>query len=179
MGIRSWVARRERASMRLGSGGVMIDLRVSVEDAAALLDLKDRDELVRDLDSEGCRPAESGPRGGTVLLSDVAKFKLAQVMVGLGVAREKAARYAEAVLGPRFDSEDPNALAWLEDEAQELFCRIADDQLARIFVRFKDDLREVDVGAVKPILLPTTRCEINVSRVIRPIMYRARNLSRK
>ncbi len=157
----------------------MFNLQVTVEDAAVLLDVMGAEDLARAVEAGELKTAEHGSGGPAVLLADVAKFKLAQVMVGLGVGREKAARYAEAVLGPRLEAEEPDALAWVEDETQELFCQIADNQLARIFVRFKDDLREVDVGAVKPILLPTTRCEINVSRVIRPIVYRARNLPRK
>ena len=64
----------------------------------------------------------------------------------------------------------------MENEEQELFCLIEDGQLTRIFLRGKEDPREVDVGAVKPVLFPVTRCEINVFRVIRPVIYKARQM---
>ena len=71
---------------------------------------------------------------------------------------------------------DKNALEWIENESQELFCLIADDQLTRIFLRNKEDSKEVDIGAVRPVLFPIITCEINVFRVIRPVVYRARHL---
>ncbi len=94
----------------------------------------------------------------------------------VGVDSPKAATYAEAILGTRLQAHDKNVVDWIENEAQELFCFIADNQLARIFLRNKDDSKEVDVGAIKPVLFPTTKCEINVFRVIRPVVYRTRQL---
>ena len=47
--------------------------------------------------------------------------------------------------------------------------------VSRIF----DDQKERELGAVKPVLLPTTRCEINVFRAVRPILYRAQRLQKK
>jgi hypothetical protein len=103
-------------------------------------------------------------------------LKLARLIETLGVDRLKSARYSEAVLSQRIAAHDKNALDWIENEAQELFCLIADRQLARIFLRSKEDFKEMDVGAVKPILLPTTKCEINVFRAIRPVLVRARQI---
>ena len=85
-------------------------------------------------------------------------------------------RYSEAVLGSRLQERGRHALEWLENESEELFCLLEDNQLARIFIRSKDDSKEVDIGAVKPVLFPTIRCEVNVFRVIRPVIYRARRL---
>jgi hypothetical protein len=109
----------------------------------------------------------------------VVVWKLAQAMERIGVPPEKSVRYADAVLGSRLSAHEENALDWIENEAQELFCLICDNELARIFLRNKEDGKEVDVGAVKPMLFPTTRCEINVFRVIRPVVYKARQLTKK
>ncbi len=109
-------------------------------------------------------------------VGDLTIFKLAQVITHTGVDPDKAVRYAEAILGTRMPEDYQNIIEWIENEKQELFCFIADAQLSRIFLRNKEDAKELDVGAVKPVLLPTTRCEINVFRVIRPVIYRARQL---
>lgn len=154
----------------------MFSRLVSRDDAAYLLDLEDMTQLDQALVSGDLQPAKSGPRGDRVRVGDVVMFKLAQVMRGLGVESEKSVRYAEAVLGSRLVAHDANLMEWVENETQDLFCLIADGQLARIFLRNKDDFRELEVGAVKPVLFPSTRCEINVFRVIRPVIYRARQL---
>ena len=149
---------------------------VSADDAAYLLDLNGAAEIF-DAHTKGeLQAAKKGPRGDRFLVGDIVMFKLAQVMRQLGVDSERSIRYAEAVLASRLAENEGNLMEWVENEAQELFCLIADDQLARIFLRNKDDFREVEVGAVKPILLPSTRCEINVFRVIRPVIYRAHQL---
>ena len=100
-------------------------------------------------------------------------LRLAQIIESLGVDRAKALRYSEAVLAQRLSTHDKNALDWVENETQELFCLISDGQLARIFLRNKEDSKEMDVGAVKPVLLPITRSEVNVFRAIRPVLLRA------
>jgi hypothetical protein len=48
--------------------------------------------------------------------------------------------------------------------------------LSRIFLRGIDDNREIDVGAEKPVLFPVSKCELNVSRTIRPMITRAQQL---
>ena len=107
-------------------------------------------------------------------------FRLAAIMKGLGVESGKAYRYAEAVLRTSlFSPQEEGLLASLENETEELYCHIAYNQLARIFVRNADDQKERELGAVKPVLLPTTRCEINVFRAVRPILYRAQRLQKK
>jgi hypothetical protein len=161
---------------RVREGGCMFSRLVSREDVVYLLDLENSVELNEAIDREELKLAKSGPTGDRVRVGDVVMFKLAQVMRGLGVDSEKSVRYAEAVLSSRLVAHDANLLEWVENETQELFCLIADGQLARIFLRNKDDFREIQVGAVKPVLFPSTRCEINVFRVIRPVIYRARQL---
>ena len=110
--------------------------------------------------------AGSGRKKHKFVLSDLVMYKLSQVLTHVGVDKQKALRYAEAILESRLHAHEKNIVEWIENETQELFCYIADAQLSRIFLRNKDDSKEVDVGAVRPVLLPITRCEINVFRVI-------------
>jgi len=154
----------------------MFSRLVSCEDAAYLLDLESAADLSQAVAGGELQVAKSGPMGDRVRVGDVVMFRLAQVMRGLGVESEKSVRYAEAVLSSRLVAHDANLMEWVENETQELFCMIADGQLARIFLRNKDDFRELEVGAVKPVLFPATRCEINVFRIITPVIYRARQL---
>jgi hypothetical protein len=154
----------------------MFSRLVSRDDAAYILDLEDP-ELLNEVMADGeLLPVKRGPKGDRVRVGDVVMFKLAEVMRGLGVESEKSVRYAEAVLGSRLLTHDANLMEWVENETQDLLCLIADGELTRIFLRNKDDFREVEVGAVKPVLFPSTRCEINVFRVIRPVIYRATQL---
>jgi hypothetical protein len=154
----------------------MFSKLVSVEDAVQILDVSDRAVLDEAISCGQLIPADKTKKNIKLRLGDIVMFKLAQVIEHTGVDREKAPRYAEAILGARLSANDKNVVEWVENEAQELCCFIADNQLARIFLRSKDDSKEVEVGAVKPVLFPTTRCEINVFRVIRPVVYRARQL---
>jgi hypothetical protein len=154
----------------------MFSRMVDVEEAARLLDLDDRAELDRAVAEGALEVGKKGKDGDRLRLSDVVVFKLAAEMRHVGVDRHKSFRYAEAVLGQRLETHDRNPVDWVENEEQELFCLIEDGQLTRIFLRGKEDPREVDVGAVKPVLFPVTRCEINVFRVIRPVIYKARQM---
>lgn len=154
----------------------MFSQLVSRDDAAYLLDFQSQELLDEDLAREVMKPVESGPQGDRFRLSDVVVMKLAATLRKIGVEDLKAARYAEAVLGTRLSAHDQNVVDWIENEAQELFCLIADDQLARIFLRSKEDSKELDVGAIKPVLFPVTKSEVNVFRVIRPVILKARRL---
>lgn len=154
----------------------MFSQLVSREDVEYLLDLESPDLLEEAMVKEMIRPAGKGPKGDRFKLSDVVMMKLAQTFRQIGVEEVKAARYAEAVLGTRLSAHDQNVVDWIENEAQELFCLIADNQLARIFLRSKEDSKEVDVGAIKPVLFPVTMCEVNVFRAIRPVVLKARRL---
>jgi hypothetical protein len=156
----------------------MFQRHVSGEEAVSLLDLRSREQLDQAVARGELKTAKTDAQSDTFLLADVVLFKLAQALRGLGVESEKAQRYAEAVLGARLETHQEKILDWVENEAQELFCLIVDSELARIFLRNKEDGKEVEVGAVKPILFPTTKCEINVFRVIRPVVYRASQLLR-
>jgi hypothetical protein len=155
---------------------MMFSKLVGLEDAVHILDVSDRSVLDEAIGFGQLKPAEKNNKNTMFRLGDIVMFKLTQVIEHTGVDREKAPKYAEAILGSRLPAHDRNMLEWVENEAQDLFCFIADNQLARIFLRGKEDSKEVEVGAVKPVLLPTTRCEINVFRVIRPVVYRARQL---
>lgn len=153
----------------------MFSKLVNTQEAMYLLDLQDRADLDRAIKTGLLKKAQSG-KALRFKISEIVLFKLAQTLTHVGVEPEKAMRYAEAILGSRIGEHENNAMEWIENEAQELFCIIADDQLARIFLRNREDSKEVDVGAVRPVLFPITTCEINVFRVIRPIVYRMRNL---
>lgn len=154
----------------------MFRKRVSAKDAAYLLDFQKEGELEQAVGRGDIEVSEADDKGDVFLIGDIVMYKLSQVIAGLGVDGSKARRYAEAILSSRLAAHDQNVLDWIENETQELFCLIADGQLARIFLRNREDPKEVEVGAVKPVLLPTTRCEINVFRVIRPVIYKARQL---
>jgi len=133
-------------------------------------------ELENAVASGMLRVAKRGPRGYRFQLYDIALFKLTESMEGVGVPRQKAQKYAEAVLGPRFPTDEKTALAWVENETQELYCMLVDGELARIFLRNKEDHKKINVGAVKPVLFPTIITEINVFRVIRPVLFKATTL---
>ncbi len=150
---------------------------VSEEKTAQLLDLADGAALRKSLSAAGIKPVKSKGKTGHYRIGDIVVFKLAQIINHIGVDAEKALIYAETILESRLETHDRHLLEWIENETQELFCIIADDQLARIFLRNKEDDREIDVAAIKPILFPTTVCEINVFRVIRPVILRAHQLS--
>jgi len=149
---------------------------VNPQDAAFILDLSTVAELSEAVAGDQIKPGQRGPDGDRFYVRDLAMLKLARLIETLGVDRLKSVRYSEAVLAQRLTAHDKNALDWIENETQELFCLIADRQLARIFLRSKEDFKEMDVGAIKPILLPTTKCEINVFRAIRPVLIRARQV---
>jgi len=155
----------------------MLSRMVDAEQAAHLLDMHDGAELDRAVAEQAIEPVRKGKSGVRFRLADIIRFKLAKVIGRVGVERDKASVYAEAVLGQRLETHGQNPVEWVENEEQELFCLIEDGQLTRIFLRGKEDPREVDVGAVKPVLFPTTKCEINVFRVIRPVIVKARHLS--
>ena len=154
----------------------MFSRLVSVEQMAHLLDLEDGKELPEVLANVGVEPAKKKGKAAHYRVGDIVMFKLAQTINHMGVDTEKALIYAETILESRLETHDRHLLEWIENETQELFCLIADDQLARIFLRNKEDDREIDVAAIKPILFPVTLCEINVFRVIRPVILRAQQL---
>ena len=154
----------------------MLERRFSRRQTVDLLELGNDEELNRVVDGGGLKAVGRDTQEERFALADVVEWKLAQEIERIGVPSEKAARYADAILGPRLAVHEENALDWIENEAQELLCLICDNELARIFLRNREDGKEVDVGAVKPMLFPTTRCEINVFRVIRPVVYKARQL---
>jgi hypothetical protein len=154
----------------------MFGKRVSASDAVHLLDFRSEEELAQAVDRGEIEASKGDNEDDAFLIADIVVCKLSQAIASLGVDSSKACRYAEAILSSRLVAHDESVLDWVENETQELFCLIADGQLARIFLRNKEDSKEVEVGAVKPVLLPTTMCEINVFRVIRPVIYKASQL---
>lgn len=154
----------------------MFSRLVSVEQAGHLLDLEDGRALPMTLADAGVEPVKKKGKAAHYRVGDIVMFKLAQMINHMGVDTEKSLIYAETILESRLETHDRHLLEWIENETQELFCLIADDQLARIFLRSKEDGREIDVAAIKPILFPVTLCEINVFRVIRPVILRAQQL---
>ncbi len=156
----------------------MFSRLLSANDVAFLLDL-DINIVQEEILSKGdLKPARKGAKGARYRVGDVVVYQLAQVIQHTGVEAPKAFTYAETILESRLETHDRHVMEWVENETQELFCLIADHQLCRVFLRNKDDSREIDVAAVKPVLLPSTKCEINVFRVIRPVLYRANQLLR-
>jgi hypothetical protein len=154
----------------------MFSRLVSHDDAAYILDPDEPGQLDRAIATGQIQSAKVSARGSRFKLGDLIMCRLAQVMTGLSVDPQKAERYARAVLESRLMENDAHIIGWVENETQELFCLLADGKLARIYLRSKHDGREVDVGAVRPVLFPAVLAEINVFRVIRPVLYRARQL---
>lgn len=158
------------------NGGAMLSRLVSGDDAAYLLDMTSLEGFNEPAAFGSLTPVKQGPKGPRYRVTDVIIFKLAQAIGQVGVSSGKAMRYAEAILIPRLTKHDKTSMEWIENETQELFCLIADGELSRIFLRNREDDKELDVGAVKPVLLPTVVSEINVFRVIRPVIRKARHL---
>ena len=152
---------------------MLYDRQVKANEAAYLLEIQSEDEVVRMLQGTGTTNTAIAQGEAAFLFGEVLSYGLARVIEQVGVQSEKARAYAEAVMHtPVFSRESGAGL--LEDETQELYCQVGDFQLARIFLRNSENGKEVDVGAVKPVLFPITRTEINVSRALRPILYRAK-----
>ncbi len=154
----------------------MFSRLISAEQASQLLDLESSARLDEALANAGVKATKTRSKRGRYRVGDIVLYRLAEVIHHVGVDVEKAWKYAETILESRLEAHDRHLLEWVENETQDLFCLIADNQLARIFLRNKEDDREVDVGAVKPVLFPQTKCEINVFRVIRPVIIRAQQL---
>lgn len=154
----------------------MLDRRVNLQQAAQVLDLGTPAAVEEAAAAGLLARVKSARKGAAFTVEDLLIYKLATIIQGVGVEPKKARRYAEALLSERMAANEDNLLDWVENEAQELLCLISDNQLARIYLRNKDDGREIDVGAVKPVLLPVTRCEINVFRAIRPVVLRLRQV---
>ncbi len=146
------------------------------EEALFLLDMGRKEDLAKAVESGLLRPADAGKKARRFRLGDLLMYELARFMRQVGTEAQKSVRYAEAVLASRFPEGDKKLLEWVENDSQELFCLLEDRQLARIFLRGKMDGKMVDVGAVKPVLFPTIRTEINVFRAIRPVIVRARQI---
>ncbi len=154
----------------------MFDKLVSARDAAHILEMDGTDHLEEAVAGGALQPSGEAGKEKRFSVAELILFSLARTLDSIGVDPEKSRTYSEAVLSNRLRTHDEHALEWVENEAQEFFCLIADNQLARIFLRNKEDGKELDVGAVKPILFPVTKCEINVFRVVRPVLYRAREI---
>jgi hypothetical protein len=154
----------------------MYDKLVSARDAAHILEMDGTDDLEAAVDQGAARPSGEAGKDRMFSVAELILFALARAIESIGVDPDKSRTYSEAVLSNRLRTHDDHTLEWVENEAQELFCLIADNQLARIFLRNKEDGKELDVGAVKPILFPVTKCEINVFRVVRPVLFRAREI---
>jgi hypothetical protein len=109
------------------------------------------------------------------MIMDLVKLQLSTTLGEVGVDGEKAFIYADAVLSAG-RTDDPGSLTeWVEEEGDDLYCLLSDQQLSRIFLRCSVTGRETDIGAIKPVLLPSVNCEVNVSRVIRPVVKRAKS----
>jgi hypothetical protein len=154
----------------------MYSKHVTVDEAVYLLDVDSAEKLE---EAEGLgliRRLKSNNKKESFLIQDVVTLKLALCIMELGLAPDRAIRYAEAVLGVQSTQTFNKAIAWLDGETHELFCMFADKQLSRIFIRSVEDGRELEVGAEKPVLFPISRCELNVSRAVRPVITRTNHL---
>ena len=154
----------------------MLGKNVTTKEALYLVDLESEDKLEQAIKDGLVRPVKGDNKKDLFALHDLVTLKLALSMVDLGLAPGRAIRYAEATLGVGSTQAFNKTMAWIDGETHELFCLLADKQLSRIFLRGIDDNREIDVGAEKPVLFPVSKCELNVSRTIRPMITRAQQL---
>ena len=154
----------------------MFSKYVTMDDVVYLLDV-DSAEKLKEAESLGLiRRLKPNNKKESFLIQDVVTLKLALCIMDLGLAPDRAVRYAEAVLGVQSTQTFNKAISWLDGETHELFCMFADKQLSRIFIRSVEDGRELEVGAEKPVLFPISRCELNVSRAVRPVITRINHL---
>lgn len=154
----------------------MLSKHVTLEEALDLLDLEDASKL-QEAEKKGfIQPANRNSKKESFLIQDLVTLKLAFAIEDMGLASERAIRYAEAILGVHSSQIFNKTIAWVESDTHELFGMFADKQLSRIFIRSLDDNREIEVGAEKPVLFPTTRCELNVSRTVRPVITRTQQM---
>ena len=135
----------------------MLDRCVNAQQAAQVLDLGSPSAVEEAAAAGLLAPIKSARKGAAFKVEDLLIYRLATVIQSVGVDAKKARRYAEAVLSERITANEDNLVDWVENESQELLCLICDNQPARIYLRNKDDGREIDVGAVKPVLLPATK----------------------
>jgi hypothetical protein len=154
----------------------MLGKNVTTKEALYLVDLESEDKLEQAIKDGLVKPVKGDNKKDSFALHDLVTLKLALSMVDLGLAPGRAIRYAEATLGVGSTQAFNKTMAWIDGETHELFCLLADKQLSRIFLRGVDDNREIDVGAEKPVLFPVSKCELNVSRTIRPMITRAQQL---
>lgn len=151
----------------------MLTKHVTAEEALFLLDL-DGAQKLEEAERDGLvNPLKRNNKKVSFVIQDLVVLKLALAIVDIGLPPDRAIRYAEAVLGVHSPQTFKKTIAWVDGENHELFCMFADKQLSRIFLRSHDDNREIDVGAEKPVLFPLSICELNVSRIIRPVITRA------
>lgn len=154
----------------------MLGKNVKTKEALYLVDLDTEEKLEQAIRDGLVKRIKGDKKEDAFLLQDLVTLKLALSMIDIGLAPDRAIRYAEAVLGVGSNQTFNKTMTWIDGETHELFCMLADKQLSRIFLRNSDDEREIDVGAEKPVLFPTSKCELNVSRIIRPMITRAQQL---
>ncbi len=154
----------------------MLTKHVTLEEALLLLDLEDASKLQEAEEKGLIHPVNRNSKKESFLIQDLVTLKLALAILDMGLAPDRAIRYAEAILGVHSSQTFKKTIAWVDSDTHELFGMFADKQLSRIFIRSLDDNREIEVGAEKPVLFPISKCELNVSRTIRPVIARTHHM---
>jgi len=154
----------------------MLSKHVTLEEALYLLDLESAEKLLEAEEKGLIQPTNPNSKKESFLIQDLVTLKLALAITDMGLTSDRAIRYAEAVIGVHSPQTLKKTIAWVDSDTHELFCMFADKQLSRIFIRSVDDNREIDVGAEKPVLFPMSKCELNVSRTIRPVITRTHHM---
>ncbi|MDR3605728.1 MAG: hypothetical protein ACLPVO_14700 [Desulfomonilaceae bacterium] len=154
----------------------MLTKHVTLEEALLLLDLEDASKLQEAEEKGLIHPVNRNSKKESFLIQDLVTLKLALAILDMGLAPDRAIRYAEAILGVHSSQTFKKTIAWVDSDTHELFGMFADKQLSRIFIRSLDDNREIEVGAEKPVLFPISKCELNVSRTIRPVITRTHHM---
>ncbi|MGC8603650.1 MAG: hypothetical protein ACP5VS_08190 [Desulfomonilaceae bacterium] len=155
----------------------MLSKYVTLEEALYLMDLEGPSKL-QEAEKNGLirHVTPDNKKKESFLIQDLVTLKLALAIADMGLAPDRAIRYAEAILGVHSAQIFKKTIAWVDSDTHELFGMFADKQLSRIFIRSLDDNREIEIGAEKPVLFPITKCELNVSRTIRPVITRTHHM---
>ncbi|MHB8204855.1 MAG: hypothetical protein ACYDHG_14270, partial [Desulfomonilaceae bacterium] len=132
----------------------MLTKHVTPEEALLLLDLEDASKLQEAEEKGLIHPVNRNSKKESFLIQDLVTLKLALAILDMGLAPDRAIRYAEAILGVHSSQTFKKTIAWVDSDTHELFGMFADKQLSRIFIRSLDDNREIEVGAEKPVLFP-------------------------
>ena len=109
----------------------MLTKHVTLEEALLLLDLEDASKLQEAEEKGLIHPVNRNSKKESFLIQDLVTLKLALAILDMGLAPDRAIRYAEAILGVHSSQTFKKTIAWVDSDTHELFGMFADKQLSR------------------------------------------------